>query len=149
MQKHGFDPWSLTIPHAVEQLSPSTTTAEPVRQSPRTATAGPRVSKSPCSATRPATAGRRLRAAAGEWASLSATREKPEKERRPSTARNKQINKYVLSIMSDSLRPHSLALQAPLSMEFSKQEHWNRSLCPTPGDLPDSGIEPESLCLLH
>ena len=26
---HGFDPWSGKIPHAVEQLSPSTTTTEP------------------------------------------------------------------------------------------------------------------------
>ena len=27
---HGFEPWSRKIPHAVEQLSPSTTTTEPV-----------------------------------------------------------------------------------------------------------------------
>ena len=30
-------------------------------------------------------------------------------------------------------------------MEFSRQEHWSGFLLPTPGDLPDSGIEPASL----
>ena len=35
--------------------------------------------------------------------------------------------------------------QAPLCMGFSQQEYWSELLCP-PGDLPDPGIEP---CLLH
>ena len=36
--------------------------------------------------------------------------------------------------------------QAPLSMEFPKQEcwRWGRLPFPTPGDLPDLGIEPAS-----
>ena len=33
--------------------------------------------------------------------------------------------------------------QAPLSMEFSRQEHWNGLPCPPP-DLPDSGIKTAS-----
>ena len=37
------------------------------------------------------------------------------------------------------------ACQAPLSMGFSRQEYWSGLPCPTPGDLPDPGIEPESL----
>ena len=28
---------------------------------------------------------------------------------------------------------------------LSRQEHWKGLLCPLPGDLPDPGIEPESL----
>ena len=32
----------------------------------------------------------------------------------------------------------------PLSMGFSRQEYWSGLPCPPPGDLPDSGIEPES-----
>ena len=32
------------------------------------------------------------------------------------------------------------ARQAPMSMEFSRQEHWSRLPFPTPGDLPDPGI---------
>ena len=47
--------------------------------------------------------------------------------------------------MSDSLQPCGLAREAPLSMEFSRQEHWNGLPFPTPGDLPDPGIEPTSL----
>ena len=35
--------------------------------------------------------------------------------------------------------------QAPLSMEFSRQEYWNRLPFPSPEDLPDPGIEPMSL----
>ena len=34
---------------------------------------------------------------------------------------------------------------APLSMEFSRQEYWCGLPFPTPGDLPDPGIEPASL----
>ena len=37
-----------------------------------------------------------------------------------------------------------IACQAPLSMEFSKQEYWGGLPFPTPGDLPDPGIEPMS-----
>ena len=32
--------------------------------------------------------------------------------------------------------------QAPLSMEFCKQEYWSGLSFPSPGDLPDPGIEP-------
>ena len=37
------------------------------------------------------------------------------------------------------------ACQAPLSMEFSRQESWSGLPCPPPGGLPDPGIEPGSL----
>ena len=36
----------------------------------------------------------------------------------------------------------AVARQAPLSMEFSRQEHWSGLPFPLPGDLPDPGIEP-------
>ena len=38
----------------------------------------------------------------------------------------------------------TIALQAPLSMGFSRQEYWRGLLCPPPGDLPNPGIEPRS-----
>ena len=38
-----------------------------------------------------------------------------------------------------------IALQAPLSMGFPRQQYWNGLLFPTPGDLPDPGTEPASL----
>ena len=39
----------------------------------------------------------------------------------------------------------TVAHQAPLSMEFSRQEYWSRLPFPSPGDLPDPGIEPACL----
>ena len=41
--------------------------------------------------------------------------------------------------------PHTVACQAPLSTEFSRQEYQNGWPLPTPGDLPNPGIEPASL----
>ena len=40
--------------------------------------------------------------------------------------------------------PWTAALQAPLSMGFSRQEYWSGLPCPPPGDRPDPGIEPGS-----
>ena len=40
--------------------------------------------------------------------------------------------------------PLTVARQAPLSMEFSRQEYWSGLLCRPPGELPDPGIEPMS-----
>ena len=40
--------------------------------------------------------------------------------------------------------PMDLAHQAPPSMEFSRQEYWSGLPFPSPGDLPDPGIEPGS-----
>ena len=45
--------------------------------------------------------------------------------------------------------PRTVAHQAPLSMEFYKQEYWSRVPFPTPGDLPNPGIELVILHLLH
>ena len=41
--------------------------------------------------------------------------------------------------------PWTLALQAPLSMEFSRQEYWSGLPFPSPGDLPGPRIKPASL----
>ena len=49
------------------------------------------------------------------------------------------------SVMSDSATPWTVAWQAPLSMEFSRQEYWHGLPFPTPADLPNPGIEPGSL----
>ena len=44
--------------------------------------------------------------------------------------------------------PSTVARQALLSMEFSRQEYWSGLPFPSPGDLPDPGIEPASLTSL-
>ena len=41
--------------------------------------------------------------------------------------------------------PWTVVHQAPLSMGFFRQKYWSGLPCPSPGDLPDSGIEPTSL----
>ena len=38
--------------------------------------------------------------------------------------------------------PWMVARQAPLSMEFSRQEYWSGLPFPSPGDLPNAGIKP-------
>ena len=43
--------------------------------------------------------------------------------------------------------PWTAAHQAPLSMEFSRQEYWSGLPFPSPEDLPNPGIEPASPCI--
>ena len=40
--------------------------------------------------------------------------------------------------------PWTVPRQAPLSMGFSRQEYWSGVPSPSPGDLPDPGVEPLS-----
>ena len=51
------------------------------------------------------------------------------------------------SVVSDSVTPWTAAHQAPLSMGFSRQEHWSVLPFPSPGDFPNPGIEPVSPAL--
>ena len=61
---------------------------------------------------------------------------------------NKQkVKVKSLSRVRLFVTPWTVAYQAPLSMGFSRQEYWNRLLFPSPGDLPNPGIEPGSLAL--
>ena len=41
--------------------------------------------------------------------------------------------------------PWTVTCQAPLSMEFSRQEDWSGLPFPSPGDLPNPGNQPMSL----
>ena len=43
--------------------------------------------------------------------------------------------------------PWTVAYQAAPSMVFSRQEYWSGLPFPSPGDLPDPGIEPRSPAL--
>ena len=47
---------------------------------------------------------------------------------------------HVQLFVTLGLQPH----QAPLSVGFSREEHWSGWPFPSPGDLPDSGIGPRS-----
>ena len=45
------------------------------------------------------------------------------------------------------MAPWIVARQAPLSMEYSRQEYWTGLPFPTPGNLPDPGIKPAAPAL--
>ena len=48
--------------------------------------------------------------------------------------------------LSDFATPWTVA-HLPLSREFSRQEYWSGLPFPSPGDLPDPGLEPRSSAL--
>ena len=48
---------------------------------------------------------------------------------------------------SSFVTPWIVAYQVPLSMGFPRQEYWSGLPFPSPGELPDPGIEPESRAL--
>ena len=41
----------------------------------------------------------------------------------------------------------TVTCQAPLSMGFTRQEYWSGLSFPSPGDLPDPGMEPRFFCI--
>ena len=51
------------------------------------------------------------------------------------------------SVVSNSVTLWTIARQAPLSLEFSRQEYWRGLSFPSPGDLSDPRIEPGSHAL--
>ena len=51
----------------------------------------------------------------------------------------------VLSHVQLFATPQTVSRQAPLSMEFPRQEYWNGLPFPIPVDLPDQGTEPATL----
>ena len=73
-------------------------------------------------------------------------------------ANSKQVNQYIYKILL-KVKVKSLsrvwlfatlwtvAYQVPLLMGFSSQEYWSGLPFPSPGDLPNPGIEPKSPAL--
>ena len=53
----------------------------------------------------------------------------------------------LLSRVLFFVTPWTVVHQASLSMGFSRQEYWSGLPFPTPGDLPDPGVEPMSAAL--
>ena len=51
------------------------------------------------------------------------------------------------SLSNSFVTPLTVACQAPLSMGFSRQEYWCGLPFPSPGELSDLGIKPESPAL--
>ena len=69
----------------------------------------------------------------------------PQKRENPTYITRSDRRQWMLSCLGCVLLFVTLwtvAHQAPLSMKFSRQEHWSGLPCPPPGDLPNSGTEP-------
>ena len=60
--------------------------------------------------------------------------------------RNFAMHAQLLSHVQLFATPQTVDCQT-LSMKFSRQEYWSEFPFPSPGDLPDPGIEPESPAL--
>ena len=58
-----------------------------------------------------------------------------------------EVKVKLLSRVRLFATPRTVAYQTPPSMGFSRQEYWSRLPFPSPGDLPDPGIEPRSPAL--
>ena len=54
------------------------------------------------------------------------------------------IQRVLYNVPESFATPWTVAHQAPLSMGFPRQEYWSGLPFPTPGDLPNPGIEPTS-----
>ena len=55
----------------------------------------------------------------------------------------------VCSVVSISVTPWIVACQAPLSMEFFRQEYWSGVQFPSLGIIPTQGLNLHPLCLVH
>ena len=55
-----------------------------------------------------------------------------------------EVRACVLSRVQLFVTLWTVACQAPLFMEFSRQDYWSELPFPPPGDLPDPGIKPVS-----
>ena len=64
------------------------------------------------------------------------------------TQSNLKVKRWeLLSRVQFFATPRTVVPQIPLFMGFSKQEYWSREPFPSPGDVPNPGIEPESPAL--
>ena len=61
-----------------------------------------------------------------------------------SWSRGLKVKVKSLSRVQLFVTPWTIAYQAPPSMGFSRQEYWSGLPFPSPGDLPNPGIEPGS-----
>ena len=55
---------------------------------------------------------------------------------------------YLVSQSNFFAIPWIVLRQTPMAMVFPRQQYWSRLPFPSPGDLPDPGIEPRSPALV-
>ena len=71
----------------------------------------------------------------------------PPKKAESTPPAKKEVLAKSLSRVRLFATPWSVAYHAPPSIGFSKQEYWSGLPFPSPGNLPDPGIEPRSPAL--
>ena len=59
------------------------------------------------------------------------------------------VHAKSLQLCPTLCNPVNCSLPGSSVYGFSRQEYWSGLPCPPPGDLPNPGIKPASLCLLH
>ena len=69
--------------------------------------------------------------------------QRKEKEKKGNIFEHHHVAK-LLSRVWPFVTPWTVAYQAPLSVGFSRQEYWSGLPFPSPGNLPNPGIEPGS-----
>ena len=89
-----------------------------------------------------------------EWVAVSFSRisSRPRDQTQVSCNAGRRFNLWatreakvkLLSCVRLFAAPWTVAYQAPISMAFSRQEYWSGLPFPSPGNLPDPGIEPRS-----
>ena len=62
---------------------------------------------------------------------------------------NTYVRAALLQLCQLFATPWTIAQQASLSMEFSRQDYWSGLPCPPPGDLLNPGIKPMSPALAN
>ena len=83
---------------------------------------------------------------ATEWGSLASLRKEVRSSHRKVKERKwKKVKSF--SRVRLLVTRWTVAHQAALSVGFSRQEYWSRLPFPSPGDLPDPGMEPRSPAL--
>ena len=75
-------------------------------------------------------------------------RKRKESQRSPEAGEVRAMQCSSLGRVRLFATPWTAAHQAPLSMGFSRKEHWSGLPCPPPGDRPSPGTEPVSLASL-
>ena len=78
---------------------------------------------------------------AGRSFTVWAPREAQRKEIWTHAVTRTNLEACMLSCIRLFVTPWTVARQAALSMEFSRQKYWSRFPVPTPGDLPNPWIE--------
>ena len=84
-----------------------------------------------------------------DWSDLACVQGKHTKRQNGLLIASCHMHACVVSHIWLSATPWAVAHQAHLSMEVSRQEYWIGLPFPPPGDLPNPGINPDLLGLLH